>query len=325
MGNESDIPDGQSALAKIQKRHRQEQRDLKSRTTQKKKSSTKKTRKGINDECAELERVLRERQESEICEHTGEGGTNNDASGSCAMSPAKEEISSSISKTDDNTISDRFLTKKIEVLPTSFPNENPTPNKKPNRQKARLARRAAEQESAIAQAMEEANNLPDLRKKEQDMMQKEFDGYGRVEKKIRSDGHCLYAAVADQLSEADIKLKPELVTIPLEPGRVSMPDYLVVRQAAASYISDHPDDFSPFLEEPLDEHIRKIRETGEWGGHLELSALSKAYRVRINVLQGNDRIEVIDSNSENKHTLWLAYYRHSFGLGEHYNSLRRKP
>ena len=324
MGNEPDIPDGQSALANLQKRHRQEQRDLQSRITQKKKSSTKKTRKGVIDECTELERVLRERQELEICEHTGEGGTNNDAPGSCAMSPVKEEISSSIPEIDDNEISDRFLTKEIEVLPTSLPIENPTPNKKPNRQKARLARRAAEQQSAIAQAVEEANNLPDLRKKEQAIMQKEFDSYGRVEKEVRSDGHCLYAAVADQLSEADIKLEPELVTTLSEPGRASMPDYLVVRQVAASYISDHPDDFSPFLEEPLDEYIRKIRETGEWGGNLELSALSKAYRVSINILQGNNRIEVIDSNSENKHTLWLAYYHYSFGLGEHYNSLRRK-
>ena len=321
-----DVVDGQSALANIHKRHRQEQRDLQSRITQKKKSATKKTRKGVNDECAELERALKERHESEIRQHTGVGDTHNGALGSCGTSSAEEENSSSISGANDRKKVEVFLAKEIERLSVSVPTELPTLSKKPNRQKARLARRAAEQENAIAQAVEEANNIPDLHKKEKDAMQKEFDSRNLIEKEVRSDGHCLYAAVADQLSEAGIGLKSGFSTSLSEPERASIPDYLVVRQVAASYISDHPNNFLPFLEKPLDDYTRKIRETGEWGGHLELSALSKAYHVNINILQGNNRVEVIASDPvHNAHTLWLAYYRHSFGLGEHYNSLRRKP
>jgi len=53
------------ALEEMQNRHRKEQKDLQSRVTQKKKGATKKTRKGINAECEELERHLKETQEQE--------------------------------------------------------------------------------------------------------------------------------------------------------------------------------------------------------------------------------------------------------------------
>src|SRR4051794_11393633 len=60
-----------SAMEEIQARHRQEQRQLQSRITQKKKNATKKTRKGINAECEELERQLKQKQDDEIAQLTG--------------------------------------------------------------------------------------------------------------------------------------------------------------------------------------------------------------------------------------------------------------
>ncbi|KAJ2980813.1 hypothetical protein NUW58_g6844 [Xylaria curta] len=60
-------------LDAIQARHRKEQRDLQSRITSKKKNATKKTRKGVNEECAALERDLKERQGQEIAALNGEG------------------------------------------------------------------------------------------------------------------------------------------------------------------------------------------------------------------------------------------------------------
>ena len=62
-------------LEDIQSRHRKEQRDLQSRITNKKKNATKKNRKGINDECAQLERQLKERQEQELAALNGEDDT----------------------------------------------------------------------------------------------------------------------------------------------------------------------------------------------------------------------------------------------------------
>jgi OTU domain-containing protein 6 len=50
------------------------------------------------------------------------------------------------------------------------------------------------------------------------------------------------------------------------------------------------------------------------------------------VVQRGSRVEVVspaqdgengEGEEEGKKTIWLAYYRHGYGLGEHYNSLRK--
>jgi OTU domain-containing protein 6 len=44
------------------------------------------------------------------------------------------------------------------------------------------------------------------------------------------------------------------------------------------------------------------------------------------VLQGDGSVVDVGEEGEEGARLWVAYYRHGFGLGEHYNSLRRaKP
>lgn len=301
-------------MEQLQSRHRQEQRDLQARITQKKKSATKKTRKGINDECSELARQLKERQDLEL---------------SCLEGPTKCDEDTDIPTTDPEPVPEECYgngaehqTQNSPGLAVALTNEQ---TRKPNRQKARLARRAAEQEHMIAEAAKEAQGLPDLRQQEIDAMRTLFTSKGLQEHAIRSDGHCLYAAVADQLTTQEHAL---MLEAPLN-GRtglieLSSPPYKVTRFVTASYIQDHADEFLPFLEEPLDDYVGKIRDTGEWGGHLELLALAKAYNVDINVLQSSGQIERIESGTDKtKLTLWLSYYHHNFGLGEHYNSLRQ--
>ena len=169
------------------------------------------------------------------------------------------------------------------------------------------------------QAADEAKSLPDRREQERLVMQKELKARGLHEKDIRPDGHCLYSAVADQLTAQGVTLASGSTLL-------DQPDYKTVRRVAADFIAKHPDDFSPFLEEPLEDYIVKVRDTGEWGGQLELSALARAYGININVLQGDGRVEKIEAGNEaTGKPIWLAYYRHSFGLGEHYNSLRTLP
>src|SRR4051812_8766055 len=56
----------------MQSRHRKEQKDLQSRVMNKKKNATKKTRKGVNSECEELERQLKEKQGLEVVALNGE-------------------------------------------------------------------------------------------------------------------------------------------------------------------------------------------------------------------------------------------------------------
>ena len=304
-------------MEELQKKHRQEQKDLQGRVTQRKKQATKKTRKGVNDECAELERQLKEKQAEEI---KALGGENDPDSDSTDEEHANSEEETTSDKSKD-------LNASMNVLSLS---SNPSTNgsiKKPNRQKARLARRAAEQEAAVEEAKKEAESVPDLRERERQCMREAYEQKGLTEQEIRSDGHCLYAAIADQLQDHGISLAPKMeLEIPEFDKSPATLRYKSTRQVAASYILQHRDDFQPFLDSSLDQYVKNIRDTGEWGGHLEIQALANAYGVDINVLRGDGRVETIGSGEKSNDPLWLAYYRHSYGLGEHYNSLRRaKP
>ncbi|KAF2202284.1 cysteine proteinase [Delitschia confertaspora ATCC 74209] len=318
-------------LEALQARHRKEQRDLVSRITQKKKAASKRTRKGVNDECERLEAELKERQAQELAALTAEN-TNH------AVDEHVDNDQEQDTQEGDGDIVD--VQKDVEDLKISSSQPNGSthspilssdaPKKKPNRQKARLARRAAEQEAIAAQAAEEAASLPNLREQEHSQMRELFKKHNLEEKEIRADGHCLYSAVADQIEMAGLGLKPRIQpTIINEEGeKGELLDYKSVRHAAANFIASNPDEFVGFMEEPLDEYLRKIRETGEWGGHMELVALAKTYGVKINVLHSDGTIDRIEpgeeANLEDDKTIWLGYYRHGFGLGEHYNSLRKK-
>ena len=302
-------------MDELQKKHRQEQKDLQSRIMQKKKSATKKTRKGINDECAELERQLKEKQTAESLSFT-EPPVEDEGVNDVAVDALEEE---------EATEPSNGLTASLKSMSVSAHSAPDGPPKKQNRQKARLARRAAEQEAATELAEREAAELPNLREQELKSMREAYTAKGLTEHEIRSDGHCLYAAIADQLEDSKIGLRPkmEITNNDVEPTATNA-GYKITRQVAAAYISENPDDFAPFLEEPLPEYIKTIRETGEWGGHLEILALAKAYEVDINVLRADGRVDKVECGLENApQQLWLAYYQHSFGLGEHYNSLHR--
>lgn len=304
-------------LEALQARHRKEQRDLVARITQKKKSASKKTRKGVNDECERLEQDLKERQAQELAALNGDATEDEQA-----KQDAEQD-------TDNNGEGQaNGVVKAVESLSISSPQPESSQQqdgakKKPNRQKARLARRAAEQEAAAAQAAEEAANLPDLREQERTQMREHFGKYRLREKEIRADGHCLYSAVADQMETTGLGLKPRIQ--PKINGEEStLPAYKTVRYTAAAFIAENPDDFVPFMEEPLEQYLHKIKETGEWGGHIELIALAKMYGVNINVLHADGRVDKIESGDDVEE-IWLGYYRHNFGLGEHYNSLRKIP
>ncbi|PSN72496.1 OTU domain-containing protein 6B [Corynespora cassiicola Philippines] len=308
--------DPPETLEALQARHRKEQRDVVSRITQKKKNASKKTRKGVNDECERLERELKERQAQELAVLNGEA----------TEEPAQDD-KAEISDPDVDDAEKVVESLSISASPAEpSPQQQNGPKKKPNRAKARLARRAAEQEALIAQAAEEAANLPDLREQERDRMKTHLNTHGLQEKEIRADGHCLYAAVADQMENKGLGLKPRIQPKIVAEGS-KMPPYKTVRYAAADFISQNPDDFVGFMEEPLEQYLQKIKETGEWGGHMELIALAKTYGVAINVLHGDGRVDKIepgeDVATEDGKEIWLGYYKHSHGLGEHYNSLRK--
>lgn len=314
----------EETLEQLQARHRKEQRDLQSRITSKKKNATKKTRKGINDECAELERVMKERQLGELQKLDGsaplgtaeddEAPAPEDGNAGAGVNGVADKLKSTTLETDSAAAAASSQPSPIQQQPP-LPSEGQQPKKR-NRQKERLARRAAEQEAAAAQAAEEAANMTDRRGDERAVMNDAFKRHGLAEKEIQPDGHCLFSAVADQLAHVGVPLGNAT-------GGGELP-YKTVRRAAAAHIEGHADDFAGFIDEPLESYAARIRDTAEWGGQLELAALANAYAVTIRVVQ-DGRTEVVapGDGAEAKGDIWLAYYRHGYGLGEHYNSLRK--
>ncbi|KAI2965126.1 hypothetical protein CBS147323_5948 [Aspergillus niger] len=332
-------------MEELQAKHRKEQKDLQARITQKKKSATKKTRKGINDDCERLQRELSERQQAEIAQLNGESDQPVDGIEDLSLNESSEgdrnvdEAGDSPDQQNADSPSETTPSSPQSSTPATPQPSGPRP-KKPNRQKARLARRAAEQAAQSAIAAEEAANQTDHRGNEKEVMEGVFKRLQLKEVDINPDGHCLFSAIACQLDEQGIGLRPDPKRMILQPPTRSRIDtvaspkhdgYRAVRAVAADFISDHKDDFAPFMEEPLDQYTRKVKLTAEWGGQLELQAIARAYGVEINVIQGDGRIEKIEpgevdepgDEEGSKRVIWLAYYRHTYGLGEHYNALSK--
>lgn len=312
-------------------KHRKEQKDLQGRITQKKKSATKKTRKGVNDECEQLQRDLTDKHQSEIAQLNGE---------STEPVDALEDLSLEDGSPADESNENKSTTAPEKNADIEAPSEsdNSGRTKKPNRAKARLARRAAEQAAMSEAAAEEAKNQTNYRGNEQGVMDEAFKKLGLKEVEVTPDGHCLYSAVAKQLDDSGLGLRPDPSRIVLQPTSQSRIDtvtspqhdgYRAVRAVTADYIVEHKDDFEAFMEEPLDVYTRKVKLTAEWGGQLELQAIARAYGVNINIVQSDGRQEKIecgdmdgfDEEEQRKRVIWLAYYRHTYGLGEHYNAL----
>jgi OTU domain-containing protein 6 len=143
---------------------------------------------------------------------------------------------------------------------------------------------------------------------------------------INPDGHCLFAAIADQL------MLLSLIPLTEHP-------YMVTRNAAADFILSHPDDFIPFLPCPegedgrgataetgvmsqreLERYCQTIRNTGAWGGEPEIMALARFYGVTINVVQsGNPAIVTHSPNLNGQQAgrrVMISYHRRMYGLGE---------
>jgi len=314
-------------MEELLSKHRKEQKDLQGRITQRKKSATKKTRKGVNDECDRMQQELSDKHQAEIAQLNGD--------------PVEEFQDPSMDDGQPTDDEDKSSETPKEPGPApqaeSTPEPSSTPNtKKPNRQKARLARRAAEQAAQSAAAAEEAANQTNYRGNEQEVMDAVFKKLGLREVEVTPDGHCLYSAVAKQLDESGLGLRPDPSRIVLQSSTQSRIDtvaspqhdgYRAVRAVTADFITENKEDFEAFMEEPLESYTQKIKLTAEWGGQLELQAIARAYGVEINVVQSDGRMEKIESGDsfdeeeKRKRVIWLAYYRHTYGLGEHYNSL----
>jgi OTU domain-containing protein 6 len=127
---------------------------------------------------------------------------------------------------------------------------------------------------------------------------------------IQPDGNCLYSAVAHQLY-----------------GDASR--FSEMRKICAKAMRDFASDFRPFLEgvstdADFYKYVSDIEQTAEWGGYVELLALSRVLGFRAEVFNGDSVKPLVvgeDSSESKAKRIRLAFHRHFYALGEHYNSV----
>lgn len=129
---------------------------------------------------------------------------------------------------------------------------------------------------------------------------------------IVPDGHCLYSSIADQLAvrhEVDVDVQTLRTKCAAE-----------IRRDRNSYIPFLFDEATMSIKD-VDSYTKELEETAIWGGDLEILALARVYDCPISVLMSGRPVHRVNEEG-NKEELKLVYYKHSYGLGEHYNSLR---
>ncbi|EDK39276.2 hypothetical protein PGUG_03374 [Meyerozyma guilliermondii ATCC 6260] len=274
--------------------HRKQTKDLTNTITGLKKQATKKTRKAVNVRCAEMELELKQKQEQELRDFDGieeENGTQNEDT----------DLQKLIRLTESQSMEPK--TSKVEETP----NEKASVPRK-NRQKERLARRAAKEQELRDQALEELKNQPDLRAEEMAAMDRKIELLGLEVYDIKPDGHCLFASIQHQLQTRH--------SIELSISEL--------RQKSAAFIRENPDDFVPFLmaeDREIHEYTKELESTAMWGSDMEILALSRLLDLSTTVIQADSTVTI---HEEGTKPIFLGYFRHSYGLGEHYNSLQAR-
>ena len=186
-------------------------------------------------------------------------------------------------------------------------------------------------EEQIAKDMAEA---PNQRQMEIDAIMALYLNKESLEiEEVAADGNCLYRAVAKQM---------ELISSSCSSTSAdnSEIDFMKVRQICAQELGDKREEYEPFADlgevdvESFEEYIEKVRDSSEWGGHLELRALAHRLKKTIVVYSTESPLEIQGGHGndgadnggdgDGSGVIRLSFHRQYYALGEHYNSVVAK-
>ncbi|KAI2508940.1 cysteine protease [Fragilaria crotonensis] len=185
----------------------------------------------------------------------------------------------------------------------------------------RDAKKEKERQLRDKEALEQESVGPSMRDTELQALELQLRPLSLRVVEIPSDGNCLYRAVAAQCGS----------------------DYNKIRQICADQLQSHQDEYAPFCEytdsvSSFDQYVDRVRSSSDWGGHLELRALSEGLKRPIVVYCASKTKLVLgedyytsDVHHENDVTaaaggdehapILLSYHLHYYTLGEHYNQV----
>lgn len=221
---------------------------------------------------------------------------------------------------------------------------------------AKKAKEAARLAALRAEAEAEAAAMGNPKEQEMEALASHLAAADQHIVKVPADGNCLFAAVADQLKalgqDGADALKDVQASVQGHPATLDalgealpVSDAAALRLAAVQFIGRHGEDFAAFLTNTAGDGVGVQAycadmgdlSKGRWGGQPELLALARLLRVKLTVVQVDDVKRCTPSRPPKLHTmtmgedtaragaptLCLAYHRHYYALGEHYNSVRR--
>ncbi|XP_042219604.1 putative bifunctional UDP-N-acetylglucosamine transferase and deubiquitinase ALG13 isoform X3 [Homarus americanus] len=127
-----------------------------------------------------------------------------------------------------------------------------------------------------------------------------LESQGLYRKQVARDGSCLFRAVAEHVF-------------------MSQTEHVHVRSLCLAYMMLYEEDFQPFLEIPIDHHVFKLRDVREWGGHTEIIAMSRLFKVDFLIYQEIGRAPYRATENNFPGSLML-----SFTHGNHYDIVYKK-
>uniref|UniRef100_A0A7S1ES55 OTU domain-containing protein n=1 Tax=Timspurckia oligopyrenoides TaxID=708627 RepID=A0A7S1ES55_9RHOD len=210
-------------------------------------------------------------------------------------------------------------------------NMNVSSKSKGQRRKEKKLQRETEQQKMI----EEEKNRLSLIRTDKDEEEEKFASILKQNQlkihPIPPDGHCLYAAVAHQLSLcrdstelSSTKRVLRGVLNEIKECKSVEKSVRVVRAAAADGLESLPEQYAPFADcengENFQGYCDRVRNQSDWGGELELRALAEFLGIQIQIFSAQFPVVTMGSESSAL-TIRLSFHRHQYSLGEHYNSL----
>ena len=143
-------------------------------------------------------------------------------------------------------------------------------------------------------------------------------------KDIKADGNCLFRAIGHQitLNKSAFENKSYLAE---EFFSENNNRHKYLRQQAAQYVLKHENTFAPFLAlednpEPFVEYCKRMETSSDWGGQIELQALSEILKCKIEIYSASSPKLTIGQEAFQP-TIRLSYHQRYYALGNHYNSL----
>ena len=191
--------------------------------------------------------------------------------------------------------------------------EDAKPKKKSKSQRRR-EKKAAEERERAEQLRREAAGFVSGRDVEMKQLGQILQRSGLKVHDIAADGHCLYRAVAHQLSMV----------------AASQPtSHSELRSQAAAHMIAHRQDYEPFYDADagganFDDYCATMASSARWGGQLELRALSELLKRPIRVFGAAGPVADMGSQFSDdgrRKPILLSFHQQYYALGEHYNSV----